>query len=333
MLWAMPVQRPYNPNAKRMAELIQADWKAVASTPRSSATSGASTSSARRPASTRRVLLGWTGDNGDPDNFLFALLSCEAVKGENNRARWCNQEFNDLITKAQRSNDLAERTKLYEEAQVVFKREAPWATIAPLGRLPAARQERGRLQDRPVRRPYLLWCRSRGLSGERVRSADQAQHRGEAAPGSGRGVLQERAWHGGRAVDRPGEAGDGAQEISGDRGGAEAGGAAARHAVGLGSRGSDPARRHRPPSAPDRAPGSAGGLRDRRRSARARPAPPGRWRDHTADGCARSGAAPPPTWARMAHPAPALPPSPTPAAPAAAPPGSAPERGCRRRRR
>lgn len=25
-LWAMPVQRPYNPNGKLMAEMIQADW-------------------------------------------------------------------------------------------------------------------------------------------------------------------------------------------------------------------------------------------------------------------------------------------------------------------
>ncbi|SPZ01351.1 dipeptide ABC transporter, substrate-binding protein [Proteus mirabilis] len=25
-LWAMPVQRPYNPNARRMAEMVQADW-------------------------------------------------------------------------------------------------------------------------------------------------------------------------------------------------------------------------------------------------------------------------------------------------------------------
>ena len=28
-IWAMPVQRPYNPNARRMAELIQADWAKV----------------------------------------------------------------------------------------------------------------------------------------------------------------------------------------------------------------------------------------------------------------------------------------------------------------
>ena len=28
-LWAMPVQRPYNPNAKRIAELMQADLAKV----------------------------------------------------------------------------------------------------------------------------------------------------------------------------------------------------------------------------------------------------------------------------------------------------------------
>ncbi|VEI47121.1 peptide ABC transporter substrate-binding protein [Actinobacillus equuli] len=28
-LWAMPVARPYNPNARRMAEMIQEDWKQI----------------------------------------------------------------------------------------------------------------------------------------------------------------------------------------------------------------------------------------------------------------------------------------------------------------
>ena len=45
------------------------------------------------------VLLGWTGDNGDPDNFLAVLLGCDAV-GNNNRAQWCNKEFDELIQKA-----------------------------------------------------------------------------------------------------------------------------------------------------------------------------------------------------------------------------------------
>ncbi|MBD4685260.1 ABC transporter substrate-binding protein, partial [Xanthomonas citri pv. citri] len=28
-LWAMPVSRPYNPNARRMAEMVQEDWKQI----------------------------------------------------------------------------------------------------------------------------------------------------------------------------------------------------------------------------------------------------------------------------------------------------------------
>ena len=75
------------------------------------------------------VLLGWTGDNGDPDNFLAVLLSCSAV-GASNRAQWCNEDFDKLTNQAKLISDQAERTKLYVQAQEVFKQEAPWATIA-----------------------------------------------------------------------------------------------------------------------------------------------------------------------------------------------------------
>ena len=34
------------------------------------------------------------------------------------------------MKKAKVTPDQAERTKLYEEAQVIFKKEAPWATLA-----------------------------------------------------------------------------------------------------------------------------------------------------------------------------------------------------------
>ena len=75
------------------------------------------------------MLLGWTGDNGDPDNFLAVLLGCDGVGGSN-RAQWCYQPFQDLIQKAKVISDVGERTKLYEQAQIVFKEQAPWATIA-----------------------------------------------------------------------------------------------------------------------------------------------------------------------------------------------------------
>ncbi|EJS90378.1 hypothetical protein AAUPMB_02436, partial [Pasteurella multocida subsp. multocida str. Anand1_buffalo] len=31
-------------------------------------------------------MMGWTGDNGDPDNFLNTLLSCAAVESGSNYA-------------------------------------------------------------------------------------------------------------------------------------------------------------------------------------------------------------------------------------------------------
>ncbi len=128
-LWAMPVARPYMLNARRAAELMQSDfaklgvkveivsyeWAEYLERSKSKDRDGA-------------VILGWTGDNGDPDNFLDTLLGCDAVGG-NNRAQWCNEEFDKLVTQAKESSDQDERTKLYEEAQVIFKKEAPWITI------------------------------------------------------------------------------------------------------------------------------------------------------------------------------------------------------------
>jgi dipeptide transport system substrate-binding protein len=129
-IWAMPVQRPYNPNARRMAELIQADFAKVGvEVEIVSYEWGEYLKLSKEKDRDGAVLLGWTGDNGDPDNFLAVLLGCSAVGGSN-RAQWCNQEFEDLIQKAKMVSDKAERTKLYEEAQVVFKEQAPWATIA-----------------------------------------------------------------------------------------------------------------------------------------------------------------------------------------------------------
>ncbi|WP_163270525.1 ABC transporter substrate-binding protein [Chelativorans alearense] len=129
-VWAMPVQRPYNPNARRMAELIQEDFSQVGvDVEIVSYEWGEYLERSKAVDRDGAVLLGWTGDNGDPDNFLAVLLGCDAVGGAN-RAQWCNDEFNDLIQRAKTLSSQEERAKLYEEAQVVFKREAPWATIA-----------------------------------------------------------------------------------------------------------------------------------------------------------------------------------------------------------
>ncbi len=147
-IWAMPVARPYNPNARRMAELIQADFAKVGV--------GVEIVSydwtqylklAADPKHDGAVLAGWTGDNGDPDNFMTPLLSCDAV-GSGNKAAWCDKEFSDVVKKAAAVSDKAERTKLYEQAQVIFKAQAPWATIAhSLVVMPMSSKVKGYLQD------------------------------------------------------------------------------------------------------------------------------------------------------------------------------------------
>ncbi len=129
-IWAMPVQRPYNPNARRMAELMQEDFAKVGVTVEIvSYEWGEYLDRSKAADRDGAVLLGWTGDNGDPDNFLAVLLGCDGVT-RSNRAQWCYKPFEDLVQKAKSESDVAERTRLYEEAQVVFKEQAPWATIA-----------------------------------------------------------------------------------------------------------------------------------------------------------------------------------------------------------
>jgi len=129
-VWAMPVARPYNPNARRMAELIQADFAAIGvEVEIVSYEWGEYLKLSSALDRDGAVLLGWTGDNGDPDNFLAVLLGCSAV-GASNRAQWCYQPFEDLIQEAKVTASQVERTPLYEQAQVIFKEQAPWATIA-----------------------------------------------------------------------------------------------------------------------------------------------------------------------------------------------------------
>lgn len=76
------------------------------------------------------IQFGWTGDNGDPDNFFNVLLGCASVKAGSNYPRWCNEKFNKLITDAKTTSDIKARTKLYMQAQVIAHDEAPVVNIA-----------------------------------------------------------------------------------------------------------------------------------------------------------------------------------------------------------
>ncbi|SDK88938.1 ABC transporter substrate-binding protein [Pseudomonas indica] len=128
-LWAMPVQRPYNPNAKLMAEMIQSDWAKVGIKARIVTYEWGEYLKRSKAGEHDTMLIGWTGDNGDPDNWLGTLYGCDAVNG-NNFSKWCYPEYDKLIKDGKRVTDQDKRTALYKEAQHILKGQVPITPIA-----------------------------------------------------------------------------------------------------------------------------------------------------------------------------------------------------------
>jgi dipeptide transport system substrate-binding protein len=130
-LWAMPVQRPYNPDARRVAELMQNDLMKVGVRAKIVSYEWGEYRKRVQASEATMAELGWTGDNGDPDNFFTPLASCSAARiGGGSASKWCNKEFDALIDKARTLPNQADRAKLYEQAQVVMHEEAPFFLIA-----------------------------------------------------------------------------------------------------------------------------------------------------------------------------------------------------------
>ncbi|WP_223668471.1 ABC transporter substrate-binding protein [Kangiella shandongensis] len=129
-IWAMPIQRAYNPNARKMAEMIQQDLADINVEARIITYEWGTFLSRVAQGLHHSVLLGWNADNADPNNFFSPLLSCTSAISGNNYSKWCNREFDELILKARTSSEQTVRKRYYDEAQEVFKQQAPWLTIA-----------------------------------------------------------------------------------------------------------------------------------------------------------------------------------------------------------
>jgi oligopeptide transport system substrate-binding protein len=67
----------------------------------------------------------WGADYPTPFNFLAPLLSCDSIGTTDptkpavgdNRGRYCNKAFDDLLNKGKASKDEAERTKFAQQAE------------------------------------------------------------------------------------------------------------------------------------------------------------------------------------------------------------------------
>ena len=128
-LWTLPVRRPYNPAGKKMGEMMQSDLAKVGIKVKLVTYKWVEYLKKGSAGEHDMIQLGWTGDNGDPDNFLNTLLGCAAVDAGSNYARWCNKKYQFHVDRAKVSTDIGFRSKHYKEAQTIFKEEAPWVTL------------------------------------------------------------------------------------------------------------------------------------------------------------------------------------------------------------
>ena len=140
-LWYLPVTRPYNPDGKRMAELIQADWAKIGVKTKLVTFEWGEYRKRSKGGEQAAIMFGWSGDNGDPDNFFGPLLGCDAVGGGGNVARWCNKDFEAQLQKAKLTSKQSERVKYYERAQEIAHEEAPLLEIAHSVRFTPVRKE------------------------------------------------------------------------------------------------------------------------------------------------------------------------------------------------
>lgn len=131
-LWAMPVARPYNPNARKMAEFIQADYKKIGVDAEIVSYDWGTYLDKIGKGEHDLVLIGWTGDNGDPDNFLYNLYSKDAalISPSQNYAFYMSDAATNLFRQGQRETNLTKRADIYKKALGLFAKDRPVMPIA-----------------------------------------------------------------------------------------------------------------------------------------------------------------------------------------------------------
>ena len=128
-LWVQPVVRASNPNPRRMSEIIQADWEKIGVKAKLVTYEWGDYLKRAKAGELTAGTFGWSGDNGDPDNFLSPLFGASNI-GNSNYARFNSPELEAMLEKALGLTDKNERAKIYEQAQVLLREQAPWIDVA-----------------------------------------------------------------------------------------------------------------------------------------------------------------------------------------------------------
>ncbi len=121
----MPVPRPYFPQPKMIAQANQYYLSEIGVTANLLSYDWGTYLDKYYNDEFQSYILGGTGDNGDPDNFLYVLLDKTQNHGE-----YRSDELHEVLGEAQITVDREKRTELYMEAQEIIHDDVPWIPIA-----------------------------------------------------------------------------------------------------------------------------------------------------------------------------------------------------------
>jgi peptide/nickel transport system substrate-binding protein len=129
-LWSMPVPRPYNPKGVKIGEAMAADLAQVGITAKVVTYEWGTYLKRQReqPEDMDLFQLGWTGDNGDPDNFLAVLF--DGLASSSVRTQWKNEKYHELMLEGKQTIDQDKRAEIYKEAQQLIFDECPVISVA-----------------------------------------------------------------------------------------------------------------------------------------------------------------------------------------------------------
>jgi dipeptide transport system substrate-binding protein len=141
----------YNPDAKKTAEMLQADWAKVGVTVKVVNIEWGEFLKRVRAGEHSVALLGWAADIADPDNFFVPLVTCSRPTP----SRWCTKEVDGLLEQARATTNNDQRAKLYRQVADIVQREMPYIPIAHTKQYKPVRKEVVNFQMDPLTRTIL----------------------------------------------------------------------------------------------------------------------------------------------------------------------------------
>lgn len=136
-LWAIPVVRPYMPDGRRTAEMIQSDWAKIGVRARIVTYEWGEYLKRIRDGEAGAAELGDFWDYPDPSEVMLEFV----CGSPDNAPHFCSPEYDRSMQEANVSTDQAKRAALYEKAQQVIYDEIPLVRLADLSAYLAVRRE------------------------------------------------------------------------------------------------------------------------------------------------------------------------------------------------